>query len=80
MKTIIMAGGKGSRILPLTSIRPKPMIPVANRPLIHYIIEKLSIHGFKDLVVTLNYLPHEIKESLKKNYSDLHISYSQEKR
>ncbi|MBU4535975.1 MAG: NDP-sugar synthase [Euryarchaeota archaeon] len=80
IKTIIMAGGKGSRILPLTSIRPKPMIPVANRPLIHYIIEKLSIHGFKDLVVTLNYLPHEIKESLKKNYSDLHISYSQEKR
>lgn len=78
IKTIIMAGGKGTRIRPLTHIRPKPMIPVANRPLLHYIIEKLSQHGFKDLVITLNYLSQQVKESILKDYPDLQLSFSQE--
>ncbi|GAB6055868.1 NDP-sugar synthase [Methanobacterium movens] len=79
MKAIVMAGGKGTRIRPLTSIRPKPMIPVANRPLIHYIIERLRTCGLEELVLTLNYLPHEIKMGLKKRFIDLQISYSLEK-
>ncbi len=78
IKTIIMAGGKGTRIRPLTHIRPKPMIPIANRPLLHYIIEKLREHGFKDLVITLNYLSQQVKEGLLKDYPDLQLSFSQE--
>lgn len=73
-----MAGGKGSRIRPLTLIRPKPMIPVANRPMIDYIIENLNKAGFKDLIVTLNYLASHIKKRLKKEYKDFNIKYSLE--
>ena len=41
IKAVIMAGGKGTRIRPLTAIRPKPMVPVVNRPLIDYVIETI---------------------------------------
>lgn len=79
IKAIIMAGGKGTRIRPLTLIRPKPLIPVANRPMIDYIIERLRRAGFKDIVVTLSYLPGRIKNRLKKEYKDFNIQYSLEK-
>ena len=42
IKAVIMAGGKGTRIRPLTTIRPKPMVPVVNRPLIDYVIETIK--------------------------------------
>ena len=79
VQAIIMAGGKGSRIRPLTLSRPKPLIPVANRPMIDYIIEKLEINGYYDIVVTLNYLKTQLKKQLKKTHSQLNIKYSVEK-
>ena len=79
VQAIIMAGGKGSRIRPLTLSRPKPLIPVANRPMIDYIIEKLEINGYDDIVVTLNYLKTQLKKQLKKTHSQLNIKYSVEK-
>ncbi|MBU4386176.1 MAG: NTP transferase domain-containing protein [Actinobacteria bacterium] len=57
MKTVVMAGGQGSRLRPLTSNQPKPMIPVANRPMMEHIIELLKEHGYKEIVVTLQFLP-----------------------
>ena len=74
-----MAGGKGSRIRPLTLSRPKPLIPVANRPMIEYIVGKIKKSGFNELVVTLSYLKSQIKKLLKKKYPDLNIKYSVEK-
>lgn len=79
IKAIIMAGGKGTRIRPLTLSRPKPLIPIANRPMIEYIIEKLKINGYEDIVVTLSYLKNQIKNLLKKDYPELKIKYSVEK-
>lgn len=79
IKALIMAGGKGTRIRPLTLIRPKPLIPVANRPMIDYILENLKQDGFKDIIVTLNYLPHNIINGLKRKYKDFKIKYSTEK-
>ena len=52
MKALIMAGGQGSRLRPLTCDLPKPMVPVANRPMMEYIIELLDRHGFRDVAVT----------------------------
>ncbi|WP_431062424.1 sugar phosphate nucleotidyltransferase [Methanobacterium sp.] len=74
-----MAGGKGNRIRPLTLSRPKPLIPIANRPMIEYIIEKLKISGYNDIVVTLSYLKNQIKSLLEKDYPELNINYSVEK-
>ncbi|MHB8157910.1 MAG: sugar phosphate nucleotidyltransferase [Desulfocucumaceae bacterium] len=62
MKAIIMAGGEGSRLRPLTCNRPKPMVPVLNRPMMAYIIDLLKLHGITDIGVTLQYMPENIKD------------------
>ena len=62
MKAVIMAGGEGSRLRPLTCDRPKPMVPVMNRPLMEYGVELLQKHGFHEIAVTLQYLPDQIKD------------------
>jgi mannose-1-phosphate guanylyltransferase / phosphomannomutase len=62
LKAVIMAGGEGSRLRPLTCDRPKPMVPVMNVPIMEHIIKLLKKHGFKDIAVTLQYLPEQIKD------------------
>ncbi len=57
-----MAGGQGSRLRPLTCDLPKPMVPMANRPMMEYIIELLHHHGMEDIAVTTWYLPEAIEE------------------
>ncbi|MEZ5258114.1 MAG: nucleotidyltransferase family protein [Ilumatobacteraceae bacterium] len=61
MKAVIMAGGEGTRLRPLTSNTPKPMLPVANRPMMEHVVNLLRQHGFDDIVVTVAFLPHAIK-------------------
>lgn len=56
-----MAGGEGSRLRPLTSRRPKPLVPVAGRPIMEHILLLLRDHGITDVVVTLMYLGAEIR-------------------
>ena len=79
MQAVIMAGGEGSRLRPLTSNMPKPMLPVANRPLMEHILLLLRRHGFTDVVATVQFL-----SSVIRNYfgdgSDLGVSlaYSNE--
>ncbi len=70
-----MAGGEGSRLRPLTSNMPKPMLPVANRPLMEHIVALLRAHGITDIVATVQFL-----SSVIRNYfgdgSDLGVSVS----
>ncbi|HYX86723.1 MAG TPA: sugar phosphate nucleotidyltransferase [Gaiellales bacterium] len=61
MKAVVMAGGEGTRLRPLTSNQPKPMVPVAGKPCMEHIIELLRAHGMTDIVVTLAYLPQVIR-------------------
>src|SRR5438477_196905 len=61
MKAVIMAGGEGTRLRPLTSNAPKPMMPVVNRPMMEHIVKLLKEHGFDDIVVTLAFLPQTIR-------------------
>ena len=61
MRAVVMAGGEGSRLRPLTSRRPKPLAPIANRPVMHHIVELLRSHGIVDIVATLHYLADEIE-------------------
>lgn len=61
VKAVIMAGGKGSRLRPLTSQLPKPMVPLLDRPCMEYIIRLLKRHGIADIAVTVQYLGSVIK-------------------
>ena len=61
MKGIIMAGGAGSRLRPLTCDLPKPMVPIMNKPVMFYSVELLKKHGIEDIGVTLQYLPRVIQ-------------------
>lgn len=62
MDVVIMAGGEGSRLRPLTCDRPKPMVPVINKPVMEHTIELCKQHGFSDIGVTLQYMPEEIRD------------------
>lgn len=62
MKAVIMAGGEGTRLRPLTCNRPKPMVPIVNKPVMEHIIELLKKYDITDIAVTLQYLPDLIKE------------------
>jgi mannose-1-phosphate guanylyltransferase/mannose-1-phosphate guanylyltransferase/phosphomannomutase len=55
MKAMIMAAGVGSRLMPMTSDIPKPMIPVANRPLMENTVNLLSQYGTKEIIANLHY-------------------------
>jgi mannose-1-phosphate guanylyltransferase/phosphomannomutase len=61
MKAVVMAGGEGSRLRPLTSRRPKPLAPIANKPVMEHIVDLLRRHGITEIVATLHYLADEIE-------------------
>ncbi len=62
MRAVVMAGGEGTRLRPLTSNQPKPMVPVVGKPCMEYILELLKRHGFKETVATLAFLPRIIRD------------------
>jgi mannose-1-phosphate guanylyltransferase / phosphomannomutase len=79
MKAVIMAGGQGTRLRPLTSDQPKPMIPIVNLPCMEHIVELLKRHGFTDIAVTLQFLPDEIRDYFGDGSDwDVNMSYSVE--
>ncbi|MFN2452280.1 MAG: sugar phosphate nucleotidyltransferase [Candidatus Dormibacteria bacterium] len=64
MKAVVMAGGEGARLRPMTSRRPKPLVPVAGTPVIEHTLALLREHGIREVVVTLQYLGAEIRNRL----------------
>src|SRR5216683_2489553 len=62
MKAVVMAGGEGSRLRPLTSGIPKPLVPVVGKPVMEHILRLLRTHGITDVVVTLQYLGSAIRD------------------
>ena len=54
MKAVVMAGGEGSRLRPITIHRPKPLVSVGNRPIMGHILELLKRHGVTDIVATVH--------------------------
>jgi len=61
MKAVIMAGGEGTRLRPLTSNQPKPMLPMANIPMMEHVVNLLRTHGFEDIVVTVAFMANAIR-------------------
>src|SRR5579863_5166209 len=74
-----MAGGEGSRLRPLTIRRPKPMVPIAGKPVMEHILNLLKRHGITEVVVTVQYLASNIEDYFG-NGSQLgmRITYSRE--
>ena len=62
---VIMAGGEGKRLMPLTAITPKPMLPVKKKPLIHKIIEGLGESGFKEIQISVHYKGEQLVNYFK---------------
>src|SRR3989304_5619419 len=62
MKAVIMAGGFGTRLRPLTNNLPKPMVPMVNKPMIEHIIELVKGHSIADLTMLLYFQPEAITD------------------
>ena len=62
MRAVIMAGGEGSRLRPLTSLQPKPMVPIVNQPVMEHIIGLVRHHGMSEIVSTLAFMPQVIQD------------------
>lgn len=79
MKAVVMAGGEGSRLRPLTIRRPKPMVPIVGKPVMEHILNLLKRHGITEVVVTVQYLASNIEDYFG-NGSQLgmRITYSRE--
>jgi mannose-1-phosphate guanylyltransferase / phosphomannomutase len=63
MKAVVMAGGEGTRLRPMTVSMPKPLLPIVNKPIMEHVLRLLARHGFSDTVVTVQFLA-----SLVRNY------------
>ncbi len=61
-RVVIMAGGKGKRLMPLTQDMPKPMVPVGGKPILEWILLRLTHYGFRDFSFAINYLGHMIED------------------
>lgn len=65
MKAILLAGGKGTRLRPMTVHTPKPIVPIFNRPFLHYQIDQLlQVPEVDEVILSLNYQPRRIEEIL----------------
>jgi len=62
MKAVIMAGGEGTRLRPLTSNAPKPLLPIADRPMMEHVIRLLARHGITEIVVTVAFMAEAIRD------------------
>lgn len=80
MKAVIMAGGEGTRLRPLTCDSPKPMAPLCGRPVLEYILDLLEGHHILDAVVTLRYIPSAITAHFGDGYRSMHLEFSEEEK
>jgi mannose-1-phosphate guanylyltransferase / phosphomannomutase len=79
MKAVVMAGGEGTRLRPLTSNQPKPMVSIVGKPCMEHILELLKQHGMDDVIVTVAFLPQAIRSYFGDGSAlGMEISYSVE--
>ena len=81
MKAVILAGGKGTRLIPYTTVFPKPLVPLGHQPILDIIIRQLAYYGFTEITLTLGHLAELIKAyftSVNNGFPEVNIRYSQE--
>jgi D-glycero-alpha-D-manno-heptose 1-phosphate guanylyltransferase len=77
-EAIILAGGPGTRLYPLTRTIPKPMVPIAEKPFLEYLLERLSKHGYSRVVLSLGYLGEQIESHFGSEWHELELLHAQE--
>lgn len=81
MRAVILAGGKGTRLAPYTTVFPKPLMPVRDTPILEIVIRQLREHGFDDIVLSVGYLSHLMKTYFGDgSHLGVNITYSMEDR
>ncbi len=81
MKAVILAGGKGERLMPLTKDTPKPMLKIADKPILQYQIEWFKKHGIKEIILCTQYLKDKIIDYFGSGEKfGVKISYPEEKK
>ncbi len=80
MIAVIPVAGTGVRLRPLTYTQPKPLIPVAGKPIVSYIIDNLREAGIDKFVFVICYLGEKIEAFLKKTYPDLDMQFVEQTR
>jgi mannose-1-phosphate guanylyltransferase len=78
MQALILAGGEGTRLRPLTYTVPKPVLPLAGRPHIAYVIDWLEGHGVDDVIVSCGHLAEGMRSALAEMETGVAISYAEE--
>ena len=79
MKAVVMAGGEGTRLRPLTSNQPKPMVPIVGKPCMEHILELLRAHSLTEVIVTVAFLPQAIRSYFGEGETlDMQVGYSVE--
>ena len=71
---VLMAGGKGERLRPLTEKTPKPLLPVGGKAIIDHNIDRLINYGVKHISVTVNYLGEQLEEHFKEPHNGVHVN------
>ena len=66
MKTVILAGGFGTRISEESAVRPKPMVEIGDKPILWHIMKIYSAHGINDFIICIGYKGHMIKDYFSK--------------
>ncbi len=80
MKAVILVGGQGMRLRPLTCTTPKPMLPLANVPFLEYVIKLLKGHGISEIILSTSYLPEVFEKHLSQRMLDTEITYVTEEK
>ena len=75
LPAVILVGGEGTRLRPLTASTPKPMLPLVDRPLLAYTFEHLARHGVSRAVLSCGYLPTQIEAHFGDRHGELELSY-----
>lgn len=78
-EAVVLAGGEGTRLRPLTKNRPKPMLPVANRPVIEYVLDALATADVERAVIVVGHKGDRIQDHLGESYRGLALSYVHQK-
>ncbi|MBN1967354.1 MAG: NTP transferase domain-containing protein [Anaerolineae bacterium] len=82
MKAVILAGGKGRRLAPYTTVFPKPLVPLGTRPILDIIVRQLAYYGFDDIVLTVGYLAELIQayfQTANDGLPDVKLTYVKER-
>lgn len=81
MKAVILAAGKGTRLLPLTEYKPKPLLLVGGRPLLEWMLMRIKEVGVREILIVTNYLENQIIDKFGNGRAyDLNISYVRQKK